>query len=146
MLYWGDCCRRFWQQSNNLKASLCVCICGIIQCGFMIALYACTVKFYKKELQIGSPFENEVTSSCRKLGWIYIILACSSIFVISIVGACFGVDSSSYMSSANLAIGIVYLIVSLILAYGTDLKNSNTVSTTQATEEISKSQKTTEEK
>lgn len=103
--------------------ALCACISGAVGCGFMIALYACVVRFYKRELQIGTPFNDEVVKKSRIIGWLHIILALSAAFVVGIICACFKVESPDWLVDSNVTIGIIYLLISFVFAYGRDVKN-----------------------
>lgn len=105
--------------------AVCSCVCGAIECGFVIALYVFVVKFYNLELKIGTPFNNIVATKMRKLGWLHIILPIASMIVVAIVSVCFKVDATDMISGGNLTLGIVYLIVSFVLKYGAEINQAN---------------------
>lgn len=101
---------------------LCACICSTVECLFLIILYAFVKKFYKQELRLGNPFDKPVVKSMRKLGILHIVLPIIASLIIAIIVACFGVKDINIQNWSNITLGIVYLIVSFILEYGSELK------------------------
>lgn len=106
----------------NKYETLCYCICGAVSTGFMIALYACVVRFYNHELQVGTPFDDEITKKSRLIGWLHIILALAASIIVAIISTCFKVEFSNGFADSNIVVGAIYLIISYVFAYGCDLK------------------------
>lgn len=123
-------------ETYDVKKAICICVCGMIESGFMIALYACVVRFYKKELAIGTPFDKEIVKKSRVIGWLYIILILSSAIVVGIVSLCFHVAVEDTFTTGNLIVGVVYLLLSFVFAYGAELQNEKEQQTEPEQEKI----------
>ncbi len=108
-------------EGYDFNVVMCFCVCAIVDSAFYIALYYYIKRFYKQELDIGTPFDKKVVKQARLVGILHIVLPLASIIVSAIVVACFGTQSINYSNASAVVIGIVYLIVSCVLEYGTEL-------------------------
>lgn len=100
---------------------LCSLICLILQFIGSIIIYSKVVRLYKLELELGNPFDKPLIKEVRKVGVWRIVLPIVVSIIIAIVSACFGI-SFNVSSLSGVTIGIVYLLVSCILEYGSELK------------------------
>lgn len=124
----------FWQKPDvtnalailginmGLGQALCYCICSFVECGFSIAVCYYVKNFYKFELAQGNPFDKPVAKQLKKVGIVHIVLPLISFIVTTILLLCFGLAEFRFFSSSNILLGIVYLVVSLVLNYGAELK------------------------
>lgn len=100
---------------------VCECVSSMIETGAMIAVYCYACRFFKKELEIGTPFDKRVAKSMKILGMLHIFIPCGVIFINTIVSICFGVEDSIMMTDSSIVLGIVYMVFSLVLAHGADV-------------------------
>lgn len=108
----------------NSRRMLCDCICVAVVCASMIALYYYTMKFYKTELQIGTPFDKRVVKGMRTIAILHLAIPFGTIIITSIISVCFGVPSLDIGDLTEIVIGIVYFVVAAILDYGADLRSA----------------------
>lgn len=114
----------FFAQINlpyDFNTVLCTLICLIIQSIGSIIIYSKVVKFYKLEITLGNPFDKPLIKVMRNVGVWRIILPIVVSTITSIIYACFGV-AVNVSSLAGVTMGIVYLVVSCIMEYGSELK------------------------
>lgn len=109
---------------------LCILICSIVQSAFYIAIYAYVVRFYKQELAVGNPFDKSLIKPMRKVGIIRIVLPLICALILAIIKGCFRV-SLSFNNLTDLTMGIVFLIVSCIMEYGSEMKKNSPTNTTR---------------
>lgn len=105
----------------NYNVTLCSCICATVACAFEIALYVYVVRFYKHELEIGTPFNLQTVKEMRRLGILHLVLPISAAVVMAIIIACFRINMEM-QNVADITMGIVYLIVSYVLEYGAEVQ------------------------
>lgn len=119
---------------NNLKLSIGSVYAGlsvgIIMSGFGIVTSKAAVNFYKKELDLGTPFEIEVADGLKKLGLTYIKFSIISVLVAGITYSIFdyylsNVGELDIGNGYSIGIGIFYLIISLLCRLGTQTKQAN---------------------
>ena len=103
---------------NNV---LCSCICGVVQSAAGIAVYYYVKRFYKNELELGTPFNKDISKELKKLGIFRIVLSIVMACVLAIIVACFN-SKIDFSNISGIFVGIVYLIVACILNYGAELK------------------------
>ena len=108
----------------NFNTWLCACICGLIECGFGIAIYYLVQRFYKFELACGDPFKVEVADKMKNLGIIRLVLPLACSFVLGIITGAFGVEFS-FISGFGITMGFVYLVVSVLIRYHLDLEQKH---------------------
>lgn len=108
----------------NFNIWLCTCICGLVECGFGIAIYYLVQKFYKFELACGDPFKVEVADKMKTLGIVRLILPLACSFVLGIITGAFGVEFS-FISGFGITMGFVYLVVSVLIRYHLDLEQKH---------------------
>lgn len=128
------------------KQILCSCICAAIECGAMIALYFYVVRFFKQELECGTPFDEKVVKGMRLIGILHIAIPCGVIFVTAIISACFGFDTYIVLSDTNLVLGIAYLLFSFVLAHGVEIKEAAKKAIEQPIIEVEKQEDEAEDK
>ena len=107
----------------NFNTWLCACICGLVQCGFGIAIYYLVQRFYKFELACGDPFKVEVADKMKTLGIIRLILPLACSFVVGVIAGAFGVDFG--YAGYGIAMGFVYLVVSVLIRYHIELEQKH---------------------
>lgn len=103
---------------------LCTLICGAVECGTMIALYFYVKNFYKKELELNSPFKAELVKDLKLVGILHIVLPFVSLVVCQIIAVCFGADLVLFDTS-NIIIGLIYLIMIPIISHGAEITMQN---------------------
>lgn len=109
----------------NFDKAICVCLCGVIECGFMIALYSFVKNFYKKSMELYDPFNKTLAKDMKKMGILHIVLPLLASIIIATIIACFGIDNFNMSNLSSITLGIVYLIVACILDYGAEPKKKN---------------------
>ncbi len=122
---------------------LCVCLVGTILCAGETALYYYVKKFYKKELEIGTPFDKTVVKGMRNIALLHITIPLGTSIVCMIVMALCGVNLN-FLGTVDLSVGLVYLALSLVFDYGADLRQIE-VETVKIKEEILKESTLTED-
>lgn len=105
---------------------LCYCICGLVECGFGIALYYMVQNFYKFELACGDPFKAEVADKMKTLGLVHLILPLANSIAVGIIAAAFQV-TFGYGSMFGITMGFVYLVVCVLIRHHLDLENKHAV-------------------
>ena len=110
------------EKTLTVKEAAGACVCAAIDCGFSIALCALSLKFYDHELAAGTPFEKSLAKEMRSLGLYHIILPVCAAIVTGIV-ASFLKLSADFSETAGVSAGIAYLLLSLLLDYGADVKS-----------------------
>lgn len=114
------------EKKTNFITALTVCIVGLITClvGAFMAKY--TQLFFKKELEVGTPFRFEIAKKMKKLGLLHIIVSLATIFVLAIVIACIKAgnkelqDIKGLESGGSLWFGVAMLILSVFCKYGAE--------------------------
>lgn len=106
----------------NFKEVLCLCIVASIECLAGIVVYFYVKNFYKKELQIGTPFNKEVAQDAKRLGLIRIFVPLGAMIVNAIIIACFRLNIEMY-EITGIAMGLVYLVLGCVFDYGADVIN-----------------------
>lgn len=109
---------------------LCALICLILQFIGSIIIYSKVVRFYKLELELGNPFDKPLIKEMRKVGVWRIVLPIVLSVIIATITACFGL-SLNMSALSGVTMGIVYLIVSCILEYGSEMKKNRPTNTTR---------------
>lgn len=100
----------------NTKLALCECICSVVVCAASVWLYHYIVKFYDKELKIGTPYNRDVTKDMKIVGLLHVIMSLSVSVVVAIIELCFRVNT--YIEFGGFWIGVVYLIFAYVLEAG----------------------------
>lgn len=101
---------------------LAVCIDATISCGAVAVLYWFVKKFYKHELETGTPFDADLSKELKTLGILYIVIPLVSSIVCSIIASSLHVEQTELDFSIDITMGIVYLILSVICGYGAEIK------------------------
>lgn len=106
----------------SAKEALCLCIIASVECAVGIAMFVFVNKFYKKELEIGTPFNKDVAKEAKRVGLIRLFLPLGAIIVNAIIVECFHleIDVSNFV---DITLGIVYLIMACVFDYGADVIN-----------------------
>ena len=106
----------------SAKETLCLCIISSVECAVGIAMFVFVKKFYKKELEVGTPFNKQVAKEAKRVGLIRLFLPLGAIIVNAIIVECFHLefDVSNFL---DISIGIVYLILACVFDYGADVIN-----------------------
>lgn len=97
-------------------------ICLVVESCFSIAMYSYVVKFYDLELSLGNPFDKPLIKEMRKLGILHIVFPLVSSLVCDIISAIFGAYSYGTSMWSGVTLGIVYLLLSCVIEYGSELK------------------------
>lgn len=118
----------------NTKLALCECICSVVVCAASVWLYHYIVKFYDKELKIGTPYNRDVTKDMKIVGLLHVIMSLSVSVVVAIIELCFRVNT--YIEFGGFWIGVVYLIFAYILEAGIEKIEDLSVKNDTATEEV----------
>lgn len=101
---------------------LCLFVGLTIESAFSIALYHYVVKFYNFELELGNPFDKPLIKEMRKLGILHIVLPIVSSIITAIFSGIFGYSNFTSSTFSGVTIGIVYLLLSCVIEYGSELK------------------------
>ena len=123
--------------ATNIKEAIsigdyyCSTTTGIIMCIMEIILSVLSIKFFKKELEIGTPFNLEITKQMKKLGIRFIYVPLIAIITSSIAHECFshyyeGVKEIDFSNSTSIDLGLAFLVISLICKYGAQLIEERT--------------------
>ena len=104
------------------KEGVSACVCAAISCGFGIAICRYNVQYYSAVLAEGTPFTKPLVSKLRRLGVLTIVLSVAEAIVIAVFTACMKTEAD-YTHASGVATGIAYLLVSLLMDYGADIRD-----------------------
>ena len=107
-------------ESFRPKEGVSACVCAAISCGFGIAVSRLNLQFYNAVLAEGTPFTKPLVAKLRRLGVLTIILSLAEAIAIGILTAAMN-TRADYSGGSSVALGIAYLLVSLLTDYGADL-------------------------
>ena len=118
----------------NTKLALCECVCSVVVCAASVWLYYYIVKFYDKELKIGTPYNRDVTKDMKIVGLLHIIMSLSVSVIVAIIELCFRVNTD--IELGGFWIGIVYLVFAYVLEAGIEKMEGAPVENNAAAEEV----------
>lgn len=123
-------------ETTNITFEMCMCYCIIfvLMCAGETALYYYVTKFYKKELEIGTPFSKEVVREMKKIALLHVAIPFGIAFISMIITLAFNVDVS-LSGLSGLGMGLVYLALSFVFDYGADLREIE-IATVKIKEEV----------
>ena len=119
-----------------------VCVSGIIfsVCEAITAKFA--ENYFKRELEDGTPFTEGGAKQMLNLGIICVSLSIGAIILSSITETIFAsiwndIQPLEYSGFSALSIGVMFIVMSFVCKYGSEIKNQNLAeTTTQQTSEI----------
>lgn len=96
---------------------------ALLECVASLIIYKKEYDFYSLELSLNTPFEEKVVKEIRKLALVRIITSIAlSICIAIALGVCGNKGEYETSVNAGIVVGVVYLLLSLVLEYGTDLQ------------------------
>lgn len=99
---------------------------AILECVASLIVYKKEYNLYNMEISLNNPFEKKFVEEIRKVAITRIITACALSVSIGIVSVILNIKGEYKVSvSSSIGIGIVYLLVSLILEYGVEIKEKD---------------------
>lgn len=115
----------------NFETAFASCIAGLIVCAGAIAASYFGRKYFKNELEAGTPFTFEGAQEIRRLGIITIAVPLGAEILSSIVyeimaAVMNGVGESQVAGDASVVLGIVLIGLSFVFKYGAELREGKT--------------------
>jgi hypothetical protein len=116
------------EKGVNLPSAITACIVGMITCGVGIFLAKYSERFFRKELDLGTPFNKEIVQDMRKLALVHLIVTLASYIGILIMCAIIKIfykDLADFHHNigGTFSFAICMLVLSLFCEYGTELEN-----------------------
>ena len=127
ILIYEDVTIRIFLEDKNISVATAITACalGILACGIGIALSKINEKFFKKELDLGTPFNKDIVKEMRILAIIHVAVAVTlgsiMALTLSIVRRASGeiIDIRNDFGS-SFWFGVSLLVVSLFCDYGAE--------------------------
>ena len=118
------------ENGTNYITALVASIVAFISCGAGIFLAKYTESFFKKELELGTPFNKELVKDMRKMAVVHIVLSIVVLIIISILIAIFEsiypeIIDIEYRFSGTIGFGLAMLVISLFCDYGAETKQED---------------------
>lgn len=107
----------------DLNAARCASLNSIFYCAESAVLCGFSRSLFKFELSVGTPFDKRVSKRMLRDGIIYLAVPVGVILITSVISAAFNVKYSEGNYS-QFAMGIAYLIISVICSYGAEIKEA----------------------
>lgn len=108
----------------NRDTMICYSLCGFVETLAFVYLMYLSTKMFKHELELGTPYDEDLAKEMQKTGVIYALLSLIVSFVISIILELFKVQVD-FSNGVSIMLGLVYFVVGCILDYGCDvIKNA----------------------
>lgn len=104
---------------------LCMLICITVASGFMAVVYFYVKRFYKLELNEGTPYSPKVATSMRKIGIIRIVLSLISLIAVETICVCFNQTNALFTGDNGISIGIVFFVLSYVIEAGIEREKQN---------------------
>ena len=116
------------EQGTSYIDALTGSVIGLIVCGVGIFLAKYTELFFKKELELGTPFDKGLVKDMRKMALIHIIVSIVASIITSIVYFIFKESVPDFngtydFNGGSIGFGISMLIISLFCDYGAEKAN-----------------------
>ena len=120
-------------KDTNVTTAIVASVVGLLGCGLGIFLAKYTELFFKKELDLGTPFDKKLVENMRKVALVHIIASIALTIVIAITlgvakkvaGEAITMKNGSI--DGSFGFGIALLVISLFCDYGAERENPNTV-------------------
>lgn len=98
---------------------------GLIECIGEVVLSCLAIRFFKRELEIGTPFDFEVADRMKKLGIQTIVIPLAASMLASIAAQTmmmnFNVSTDLHVeASVSIGLGVSFLVGSLLCRYGAE--------------------------
>ena len=134
ILIYEDVTIRIFLEDKNVSVATAITACalGILTCGVGIALSKINEKFFKKELDLGTPFNKDIVKEMRILAIIHVAVAVTlgsiMALTLSIVRRASGeiIDIRNDFGS-SFWFGVSLLVISLFCDYGAEKDHSEAV-------------------
>lgn len=131
----------FEEAQFNLDSAILGAISGLIWCVAEIITSYMAMKYFKRELEAGTPFTYDGAQELFRVGLFATIVPVAASIVDSIVFACFvlidkQVIESDFSSSFDIGLGITLIVVSVLCKHGAELAEKAQQATSQEQYEV----------
>ena len=102
-----------------------------IVCVSMVVVYVFAARFYKHLQTVGDPFDRGVICKMQTLGIVYIVVPILGNTLSTLLFSGFTKFNLSVENNAQLTMGIVYLLLTIVFSYAADARDKAAVTETE---------------
>ena len=119
-------------KSVSLSSAITASAFGLVSAGVGIFLAKYSELFFKKELEVGTPFKKEIVKDMRKLAIIHIVVSLATTMVLATIYAIVKASAKELIDfnphqGGSVGFGISLLIISLFCEYGAEKEENEKV-------------------